>query len=294
MRVIARIYGGLGNQLFMYAFARRVALAHDAELVLDTTSGFTRDPYHRDYALQHFDVAGRPASDWESYADRFGIPRRRAARLVNRLLPAASRWYLHEESQGYNSRVLTRPLRQSVYLEGYWQLADHAEAIADVLREDLSFRWQPGAVLRQSGLHLRGYPSVCVHVRRFRDESASSGKEGRELPPTYYQQAIEHIRRKVSDADFYVFTDTPDCPLVKQLVDDGCRLAGDGGASGSPIGDFWLMTQCQHFVVANSTYSWWAAWLGRSAFSVIVSPARVCDIMNLSFTCPPDWLSVRP
>ncbi|MBM4009931.1 MAG: alpha-1,2-fucosyltransferase [Planctomycetes bacterium] len=292
MQVIARIYGGLGNQLFMYAFARRLALAHAADLVLDTTSGFTRDPFRRHYALHHFHVAGRAATRWESYADRLGVPRRMATRIANKRLPAGRRWYLHEESQGYDARVVERPTAGSVYVEGYWQQAEHAEAIADVLRGDLTFSWQPGAALRELGSRFHESPSVCVHVRRFATSPTPSGGEAGELPFSYYEKAMNRIRRDVPDPVFHVFTETPNCPLVANLIACGCRLAGDGGSSGSPIADFWLMTQCRHFIVANSTYSWWAAWLGKSPSALAVAPAASRGIMNLDFTVPSPWITI--
>jgi hypothetical protein len=293
-RVIARIYGGLGNQLFMYAFARRLSLAHGAELVLDTTSGFLRDPFSRSYALSHFHVAGRPATAHEAYADSFGIPRRSLARLVNSRLPPRSRWYLHEPSAPFDPLEAKPRASGSLYVEGYWQRAEHAEAIADVLREDLTFSWQPGEALRRLGTQFHESPSVSVHVRRFGASPASSGGEARELPFSYYEQAMDRIRRDVSGAVFHVFTETPNCPLVTRLIASGCRLAGDGGSSGSPIADFWLMTRCRHFIVANSTYSWWGAWLGMSSAALAVAPAAGRDIMNMAFTTPSTWITISP
>lgn len=291
-RVVARIYGGLGNQLFMYAFARRLSLAHGAELVLDTTSGFLRDPYSRSYALSHFHVAGRPATAHEAYAGRLGIPRRSLARLVNSGLPPRLRWYIHEPSAPFDPLEVRPRASGSLYVEGYWQRAEHAEAIADVLRADLTFSWKPGEALRRLGKRFHESPSVSVHVRRFGEPPASSAGQARELPFSYYERAMDLIRRAVSDAVFHVFTETPNCPLVTRLIACGGRLAGDGGSSGSPIDDFWLMTQCRHFIVANSTYSWWGAWLGKSSAALVVAPLAGRDIVNMEFTTPSTWITI--
>jgi hypothetical protein len=217
-----------------------------------------------------------------------------AARLANRLLPLASRWYLNEQSQRYDPIILEPSRRRSLYLEGYWQQAEHTEAIADVLRRDLRFSWQPGDALRQLGARLRDSHSVCVHVRQFGAPAEASGAQQQELPFSYYERAIAALRRHVGDADFYVFTEKPACPVVAHLLAAGCRLAGDGGPSGSAIADFWLMTHCRHFIVANSTFSWWAAWLGGEEASLVVAPSRSRDILNLEFSTPSRWLSLPP
>ena len=294
LQVTVRIHGGLGNQLFMYAFARRLSIDNGADLVLDTTSGFLRDPFHRQCMLGHFHVAGGTASRRESYMDTAGVVRRAIDRQLNHWLPLQQRWYLRERSWQFDPSHAGLRIRRSVYVEGYWQSAEYLCPIADVLREDLAFAWQPGDDVRRLAESLEHTDSVCVHVRRYLSPASVAPSAARELPTEYYDRAIDAIRRNYPSANFHVFTDQPRCAVVDHLATKGCRRVAAPDGPDRDIADFWLMTRCRHFVVGNSTYSWWAAWLGHEARKVVIAPARDDRIMNIMMTTPASWTRISP
>lgn len=294
LQVTVRIYGGLGNQLFMYAFARGLSIANGVDLLLDTASGFVRDPFHRRCMLGHFHVAGGTASRCESYTGTAGIVRRMIDRQVNHWLPLQHRWYLQERTRLFDPSHADLRLRRSVYVEGYWQSAEYVQPISDVLRDDLAFAWQPGDAVRRLAETLEHADSVCVHVRRYLSPATTAPSTARDLPAEYYDRAIDAVRQIQPAARFHVFTDQPQCGVVDHLVAKGCRLVAAPAGPDRDIADFWLMTRCRHFVVANSTYSWWAAWLGQHSRSVVVAPARDDRVLNTVVTTPASWIRVAP
>lgn len=290
--VTARIFGGLGNQLFMYAFARRMTLDNSADLVLDTTSGFVRDPFRRNCQLAHFHVAGRIASPKESFMDSLGVVRRAAIRNVNRWLPLRQRWYLQERMREFDPEVAGLHPLHSVYVEGYWQCAEYVEPISDVLREDFAFRWRPSDDVRRLAGALEETDSVCVHVRRYLPPSASTNASFGELPTSYYDRAITLVREAHPRAVFRVFTESANCRTVAHLLSRGCSLMKAPDSPDRDIADFWLMTRCRHFVVANSTYSWWAAWLGNRPGKLVVAMNADSHTVNTGFTTPAPWIRI--
>lgn len=290
--VTARIFGGLGNQLFMYAFARRLSLDNSAELVLDTTSGFVRDPFRRNCQLAHFHVAGRIASPEESFTGSLGVVRRAALRHVNRWLPLRKRWYIQERMQRFDPAVAGFRPPHSVYVEGYWQCAEYVEPITNVLREDLAFRWRPSEDLRRLAGALEETDSVCVHVRRYLPPSTSAHISPGELSASYYDRAMALVREAHPRAVFRVFTESPNCPTVTHLLSRGCSLMAAPDSPDRDIADFWLMTRCRHFVVANSTYSWWAAWLGERPGKLVVAMNADSRTINTGFTTPAAWTRI--
>ena len=120
-KIITRIVGGLGNQLFIYAAARRLALVNHAELVLDDVSGFVRDhDYKRQCQLDHFKITCRKATAAERL-EPFSRVSRYLKRRWNQSLPFAQRTYLVQEGMDYEPRLLQLKPQGTLYLEGYWQ-----------------------------------------------------------------------------------------------------------------------------------------------------------------------------
>jgi hypothetical protein len=226
--------------------------------------------------------------------DAAGVVRRALDRQVNHLLPLQQRWYLQERTRQFDPTHAGLRLRRSVYVDGYWQSAEYLQPISEVLRDDLAFVWQPGDAERRLAEPLEHADSVCVHVRRYLSLATAASSATHELPEEYYDRAIDAVRQIHSPARFYVFTDQPRCAVVDHLVTKGCRLVAAPTGPDRDIADFWLMTRCRHFVVANSTYSWWAAWLGQHARSVVIAPARDDRVLNTTATTPASWIRIAP
>ena len=136
-KVVTRIFGGLGNQLFAYAAARRLALANKAELVIDHISGFTYDSqYQRQYQLDHFAIPCSKATAAERL-EPFSRIRRNLLRRWNARRPFEQRRYIQQQGIDFDPRLLTLRPSGTLYLEGYWQSEGYFKDVESQIREDL-------------------------------------------------------------------------------------------------------------------------------------------------------------
>ena len=136
-KIISRVVGGVGNQLFCYAAARRLALVNGAELVVDDVSGFVRDRvYKRHYQLDHFNIPCRRATRVERMEPLSQL-RRYLKRRLNQYSPFETRRYIHQEGMDFDPRLLQLNPRGTIYLEGYWQSAGYFNDVEAAIRSDL-------------------------------------------------------------------------------------------------------------------------------------------------------------
>jgi hypothetical protein len=280
--VLVVLRGGLGNQLFQYAAARSIAARNRMELLLDTDTGFRNDPYQRSYRLDQFRIAASSAS--VDQIARFAPARVRCnlRRLREKALLRAN----------LSFDPLTAHLGRSrlILLNGYFQSEDYFASISGRLREDLRLKSEPtsSAVLKIRD-QIFDSNAVCLHVRRLGGYSASRTPVRVVGPPfctpDYYRRACNHFLEKTSHPRFFVFSDCP------EWVPDGLHFVPDKVVVGldtptSDIDDLWLMAHCAHFIVADSTFSWWAAWLGSNPAKQVVAPAN----WGPRHLVPKDWI----
>lgn len=269
-KVIARVFGGLGNQLFIYAAARRIAILNDSELILDDISGFTYDSqYRRVYELDKFNIPCRKALACERF-EPFSRARRYFTRAYNAHLPFERRWYICQDGPDFDSRILGLKLNGDTYLEGYWQSEDYFCDIKSTVQEELRFCAPVGDSNISFAKALVHENSVAVHVRFFDTINVSPTNC---VSIDYYQRAIAEMDMRVLDAHYYIFSDDPMrarsfIPLPNERFTLVTHNQNEGGA----YSDFWLMTQCRHFIIANSTFSWWGAWLALGSEKVVIAP----------------------
>lgn len=294
-KVIARIKGGLGNQLFCYAAARRLALVNNAELVIDDVTGFVRDhKYHRQYALDHFHIPVRKATPAERL-EPFERYRRGLIKLVSHRKPFAERRYLEQEGIELDKRFLALKVKGTLYLDGYWQSEDYFKDVEEIIREDLSIIEPKDALNQRTAGEIRNCCAVALHVRWF-DSPGSAATYN--VTADYYQRAIALLEEKIESPRYFLFSDNPKAArsrftLPENLVTSISHNRGDENA----YADLWLMTQCRHFIIANSTFSWWGGWLRRGTEKIVISPKL--EILegkmtswNFSGQIPNSWLKI--
>jgi Glycosyl transferase family 11 len=280
-KIITRIKGGLGNQLFCYAAARRLSIVNDAELVIDDVTGFARDyAFQRQYALEHFNISCRKATPGERLEplERY---RRGVLKWRSRRKPFAERPYLEQEYQDFDARLLTRQVKGTLYLDGYWQSESYFKDVEATTREDLRITPPHDADNRSMSQRIcQTSNPVALHVRWFSDPTSQSEHN---LSEAYYANAIGLMEHKLDSPHYFLFSDNPEAARQKLSLPESrvtyvCHNQGDLMA----YADLWLMSQCKHFIMANSTFSWWGAWLGEHPNQLVTTP-------NLSLQGAMSW-----
>jgi hypothetical protein len=310
--IIVRLMGGLGNQLFCYAMARRLALYSDRPLKLDVTSGFFRDRYKRQYMLDLFNIEQRVATPYESYMTGFGRVRRTAQRKVSAHLPLNFRSYLSQQEvrvmmpvkgvphlltqMVFNPEYLHMRPRQDLYIEGLWQDARYFDDIVGVLKREFTPAFPLTTETQSLAELLQRQDSVCVHVRLFQEVPQEQRKLANfglgVTSPHYYRKAIAAIQARVHKPVFYCFTEVPE--LLSDLLpaDIPIRMVTSSAVDKRQrdVEEFWLMRHCHHFISAPSTFSWWPSRLNDHISTIITVPD--CGVWPINFHYKPPGLTV--
>jgi hypothetical protein len=269
-KVIARIKGGLGNQLFCYSAARRLAIVNNAELLIDDRSGFERDlTYRRRYALNHFDIAGRVATPSERCSP-FERYRREFKKYTCRRQPFERRSYIEPETRSFEPRLLSLRFQGARYLDGIWASESYFKDIEPIIRRDLAIKPPVDEANRMMAAQIVGCEhSVAVHVRWYSGARA----ENDNIAGDYYERALARARAQLEQPHFFIFSDDPAAAAARlSLRGRSYTLVAHNVAGDSAYADLWLMSKCRHFITANSTFSWWGAWLSRYADKLIITP----------------------
>ena len=266
--ITTMVKGGLGNQMFCYAAARALALRTGRTLWLDTVSGFRRDGYGRAVQLGRFPVTAGLAPAQLRLGDDPRHQQHRLARALARLLPRDWCRYLAEDpAAGPAQLTALAPRRRHLYLNGYWQDERYFANHAATIRRELSPPAPADAENREIARTIDAAESVALHVRRL--------SYSPRLDAGYYDAAIRLVRERIPAARFFVFGDDPDWGAGLETLDPSTTTVVRHNPT-DEVADLFLMTRCRHAIVANSSFSWWGAWLAAHPHpgQLIIAPAR--------------------
>jgi hypothetical protein len=286
--ITVRLRNGLGNQMFQYAAARRLAERHGTDVVIDVSWYANKRPgmAPRSYELDQLSVTGRvsqrrvrwirntplPTGPIDAY--RTLRPRARAAR-----------------ERHFRFDPAVRSLPDNVTLSGYWTSEKYFADIAPIIRAEFAVRSEPSAANKAWIDTMSSCTSVAVHMRR-RDYLHPRTRQG-VADLEYYDGAVGHLRARCADPVFFVFSDDLEWARANvRLCGDTCFVDTNQGAAGSE--DLRLMSSCRHAVIANSTYSWWGAWLNPDPERIVIAPRRwmVDPRVDTRDVLPSEWVAL--
>jgi hypothetical protein len=279
-KVIVRIRGGLGNQLFCYAAGRRLALVNNAELVIDNISGFEHDNYQRRYGLNSFNISGRLPTPEELMLP-LGRFRRKFARLINKRIEFDKRWYLEQEGFNFDSRIINFRVNKPIILDGYWQSEGYFKDISLAIRKDLTFRESFDSA-KNLDLQLAEYDdSVAIHFRWFDMPGLESGMN---LSIQYYINAITYFDSILDKPRYYLFSDNVEAARnIFQFLSERIQFISDQNSS--VHSDLFFMSRFKYFILSNSTLNWWGAWLATNLRCVTIPSSKTFPILAEQHKC---------
>lgn len=271
--VISNLIGGLGNQLFQYAAGRAVAHRLGVPLLLDV-SGFAQYELRR-YELGEFAIQGRIATIDELV--HAGVNNRspgllsRFSRALGFCRPVN---LFKEESFAYDVRF--ERVIAPVYLSGYWQSERYFSNIADQLRAEFSLA-QPMDALNERIAETildAGGRAVSLHIRRgdYVNNPQTAQYHG-VCSLDYYRTAVEYIAERIPDPHFFVFSDDHAWVGENFRIDHSMTMVDVNNADRG-VWDMSLMRGCRHHIIANSSFSWWGAWLSNGEGKTVIAPRR--------------------
>ncbi|MDA7700410.1 alpha-1,2-fucosyltransferase [Methylophilaceae bacterium] len=289
--IISRLIGGLGNQMFQYAFARRLAMESNQSLLLDL-SGFNNYRLHNGFELNMiFDINGVLASKndihyvlgWQSnflYHNFFLRPIFQSLHHDNLIL---------ESSFNYCKDI--KVPQGNSYVAGYWQTEKYFKAIEQIIRREFKFK-PPVSGYNQSIINeISKCVSVSLHVRRGDYISNTKNLSIYEVCDfEYYNGAVDLMRSKLNNPRFFIFSD--DIDWVRENLNLGSGVVFvDQNKEIDSYNDMRLMSLCKHNIIANSTFSWWGAWLNPNPAKIVISPKWwFKNKKNMADLLPPEWL----
>lgn len=290
MKILLAQSGGVGNQLFQYANALFFSqqLGVDFEVLEEPELSAKRHGFP--IMLPKFNVRAsiRPMSSW----DRLMYSKVKRNQLIAtpaRVL-SGHQVLFQQHFINYTFPAELRPHTRTrkLYLFGYLQSHRIPDAIEPELREHLTFREAPTGKNLEILEQIRNTESpVSLHVRRGDYTRVHGGKDA--LPLTYQRNAIRAIQQRVTHPTFFVFSD--DIPYCRQHLPSNVRLVFvDHNDSLNCHEDLRLMAACNHNIIANSSFSWWGAWLNPNPDKIVCAPSIWRDEAISKQILPPNWI----
>jgi hypothetical protein len=287
--IIVKLQGGLGNQMFQYAAAR--AISNNNQILFDTnfltsntktTSSFTP----RKLELSVFkNIKIQVAYNLTIY-----ILKKSA--FVSRYLK--SLFFIDAKiiSEAENGVFvnLSRGQNATVYLDGYFQNENNFKVIRKQLLHDFKFPLLTDAYKNMESKIRSISNSISIHVRRGDYLKPEVNIYHGTLPPIYYQKAQKRIEERVSCPHYFIFSDDPDwCRSNLLFLANDATIVSETNHAGWE--DMYLMSLCQHHIIANSTYSWWGAWLNENPYKIVIAPDKWFATLEADIV-PDEWIKI--
>ena len=289
MIVVVRLIGGLGNQLFQYAAGK--SLSHTLGVPLKIDKNDFKRYKLRKYGLLHFNVTSGEASKRELNL----FPQRASASRMRKLFSKFfSKGYPTFSQRNLNFDPSIFENKAPIYLDGYWQSEKYFKSIENIIRSEFTFKSKIDPLSKTILEKIQNCNSVSIHIRRgdYVDNSVTNAKHGT-TTLDYYYRSIEIILEKISNPYFFIFSD--DINWVRSnLFMDGNVTYVSHNDSLSNYQDLRLMSKCKNNIIANSSFSWWGAWLNKNRKKIVLAPKRWFNDNDLGENdiVPDSWISI--
>jgi hypothetical protein len=290
--IIVKLMGGLGNQMFQYAAGRRLALNHNTILKLDLSFLLNRTPRenftYRSYELGIFNIQAELASPSE--INRFVPTGKNMLNYLKRKLKLNK--LVKESHFHFDEGGLSSP--DNSYLDGYWQSEKYFKEIEDIIRSDFTLKAKATNLNQELAKEIGSYNSVSLHIRRgdYVSNPETNNFHG-SCSLGYYEKAIKKIADCIVEPHLFIFSDDPDWAKDNLIFEYPIKFVAHNGSEKS-YEDLRLMSLCKHNIIANSSFSWWGAWLNRNPEKIVIAPEKWFNdsSINTDDLIPDSWLRI--
>jgi hypothetical protein len=269
--IIVKINGGLGNQLFQYALGRAIAYHKNTSLKLDINS-FETYNLHR-YALKNLNIEEKIATKEEIRLmvrpNRMGFLRLKLLKILNQYYNQS---YVKEVDFNFDQNIFK--VSSKVYLDGYWQSEKYFKSVESIIRDEFVVVSPQEGLNRELADLIKSCESVSIHIRRGDYVSnPHTNKMHGTCDMDYYLRSIEKLAETVKNPHFFVFSDDIEWARSNLLLPSPITFVENNGAEKN-YEDLRLMAQCKHNIIANSSFSWWGAWLNKNPDKIVFAPKK--------------------
>ncbi len=257
--------------MFQYACGRALCERTGGTLLLDLHELLDRTPrenfVYRDYDLKHMRVRQQFVSQFEIARSTSTFAQRIIARTLRRSVKGDS---ICKEVLPGAFRPELLSLQSSVLLDGYWQDERYFKDVAHILKDEFRLWHPPHSEAKRLLDEIRGVNAVCMNVRRtdflnYPDAVCSVD---------YFHNAYEYVCKRVKEPVFYIFSDDLEWCETELSFVQPARLMHHHLVNGDMMWYQLLMQNCHQFIIPNSSYAWWAAWLAENPQKIVVAPER--------------------
>lgn len=291
--IICNLIGGLGNQMFQYACGTAVSIRTKQPLRI-ATDQFQNYTLHNGFELQRVFHVDTPIATDTELKDMLGW--QSSTRFRYLFVRPFTRWSCSKRcciEPHFQYWPAIRDWTGPAYMHGYWQSEQYFSDVADRVRQAFRFRqsWDDAdlAVRLKMGLQ----PSASLHVRRGDYTSAKNQSMYAQCDIGYYQTAIQLLRKRVPDVKIFAFSDDPDW-VISQLVPKFGEMEIVRHNTGMrSANDMRLMSSADHHIIANSSFSWWGAWLNPDPDKIVIAPKSwFVDGKKDTDLIPSSWIRI--
>lgn len=290
--VFIPVKGGLGNQMFFYAFSLFLKSKNvKSKLVWDE---YIYTKQHNGVELLevfdiHVDSSSRNRINFFIALNKAKIPFI-FKRILGRLHKSKYLFITkYKQSSPYSfDNVLSEINTESIYFDGFWQNHKYLKDIRLTILEHYKFKLPDEF---ENDFYLKkilNSNSVSIHIRRGDYLDPKFAELNVIQNNDYYNRAIEYIKTQCVNPIFFIFTD--DLKWAKENFVSNDFIFVEGNINHLAYLDIYLMNQCKHNIIANSTFSWWGAWLNINDSKIVIAPSKWTTQVLSSQFCPPDWI----
>lgn len=289
--VIARLKGGMGNQMFQYALGLQLADQLGTNLKMDVSNLLYRNKpegfVYRGYDLDVFRVEGDFLASPKLLSPLFDLRREWLGKLVRRL--SAGRYPVVEEPHFHFAPEILEEARQGAIYEGWFQSPKYFAGVERQVRKAFTYRHDLIPASADLMKRIKSVNAVCLNVRRtdFLTTDVLNATD-----EAYFQRGVRHIREHVENPHIFVFSDDIEWCRANLKFVVPTEFVGHEH-KGFKFGNYLrLMQSCDHFVIPNSSFAWWAAWLNNRKGKIVVAPKRWFTDPEIDTTdlVPQEWI----